>query len=259
MTEAVAVVTGGSSGIGLSVAKRLSHRMPVAIVARSAEKLAKAKSEIESSSRHAKVLAIVADVREPGDVKSAVNKVTRELGDVGVLINSAGIGGGGRTLEFPYEKWLEIINTNLNGTFLFTTEILRQSRMLEKRWGRIVNIASTGGKQGVVYAAAYCASKHGVVGFSKSLGLELAKTGVTVNAVCPGFVETEMAVRAREGYSRVWECTIDEAKLRIEQRIPMGRYVSPEEVADTVDFLAGPHAAAILGQAINVCGGLGNY
>jgi ketoreductase len=131
--------------------------------------------------------------------------------------------------------------------------------MLERRWGRVIHIASTGGKQGVMYAAAYSASKHGVVGFTKSLGLELAKTGVTVNAVCPGFVESSMAAGARQRYAAIWRCSEDDAKQRIEARIPLGRYVVPNEVTGLVRYLASPDSAAVLAQAFNVCGGLGTY
>ncbi len=127
--------------------------------------------------------------------------------------------------------------------------------------GRIINIASTGGKQGVIHGAPYSASKHGVVGFTKSLGLELARnhSGITVNAVCPGFVESEMAQRVREKYSKLWNTDAEETRRRVEDRIPIGRYIEPKEVAGMVAYLASPIAQSITAQAINVCGGLGNY
>jgi len=131
--------------------------------------------------------------------------------------------------------------------------------MLKQNWGRIINMASTGGKQGVQLAAAYTASKHGVVGFSKSLGLELAKTGVTVNAICPGFVETDLAKTARDNYARIWHVDSEEVLRRFEARIPIGRYVRPDEIAPMAVMLASDNSAAITAQAINVCGGLGNY
>jgi ketoreductase len=131
--------------------------------------------------------------------------------------------------------------------------------MRELGRGRIISIASTGGKQGVVHAAPYSASKHGVVGFTKALGLELAKTGITVNAVCPGFVETPMAEQVREHYAAIWGVDEAEAHARITTRVPIGRYVEPAEVAAMVEYLIGPGAAAVTAQALNVCGGLGNY
>lgn len=131
--------------------------------------------------------------------------------------------------------------------------------MLENGRGRIVNIASTGGKQGVVLGAPYSASKHGVVGFTKALGLELAKTGITVNAVCPGYVETPMAERVRAGYAAAWDTTTDAVLERFQAKIPLGRYTTPEEVAGLVGYLITEPAAPITAQALNVCGGLGNY
>ena len=115
-----------------------------------------------------------------------------QMGEINVLVNNAGRGGGGPTVSTPEKVWFDVIEVNLNGTYRMTLSAPARSGMLKQNWGRIINMASTGGKQGVQLAAAYTASKHGVVGFSKSLGLELAKTGVTVNAICPGFVETDL-------------------------------------------------------------------
>jgi ketoreductase len=131
--------------------------------------------------------------------------------------------------------------------------------MLERGHGRVISIASTGGKQGVVLGAPYTASKHGVVGFTKALGLELAKSGVTVNAVCPGYVETPMAQRVRAGYSQAWDISEQEVLDRFHAKIPLGRYSTPEEVAALVGYLVTDAAAPVTAQAINVCGGLGNY
>ena len=122
-----------------------------------------------------------------------------------------------------------------------------------------MNIASTAGKQGVVLGAPYSASKHGVVGFTKALGNELATTGITVNAVCPGYVETPMAQRVREHYAELWGTTESEAFNRITARVPINRYVQPKEVAAMVAYLITEDAAAVTAQALNVCGGLGNY
>jgi ketoreductase len=157
------------------------------------------------------------------------------------------------------ELWLNVMNTNLNGMFFVTREVLRLNLM--PNGGRIVNIASTGGKQGVIHGAPYCASKHGMVGFTKALGLELAKnrSGITVNAVCPGFVETEMAERVRHHYSKIWGTDQAETKRRVEERVPLGRYIEPEEVAAMVAYFLSPQAHGVTAQAFNVCGGLGNY
>jgi ketoreductase len=181
------------------------------------------------------------------------------LGGIDILVNNAGRGGGGPTLQTPDGLWFDVIDVNLHGTYRMTRAVLARSGMLQQKWGRIINMASTGGKQGVQLAAAYTASKHGVVGLSKSLGLELAKSGVTVNAICPGFVETDLAKTARVNYAKAWNTDAEDVLHRFEARIPIGRYVQPEEVAPLAVLLASDSAAAITAQAINVCGGLGNY
>lgn len=140
-----------------------------------------------------------------------------------------------------------------------TREVLTAGRMRDAKVGRVINIASTAGKQGVVLGAPYSASKHGVVGFTKALGNELAATGITVNAVCPGYVETPMAQRVRQGYAAAWDVSEDEVLTRFQAKIPLGRYSTPEEVAGLVGYLVTDAAASITAQAINVCGGLGNF
>jgi ketoreductase len=131
--------------------------------------------------------------------------------------------------------------------------------MTGRGWGRIISIASTGGKQGVAYAAPYSASKHGVIGLTKALGLELATSGITVNAVCPGYVETPMAVQVRQNYAAGFKISEEEVLKRFLAKIPLGRYSTPAEVAGLVGYLITDNAASITAQAINVCGGLGNY
>lgn len=152
-----------------------------------------------------------------------------------------------------------MLNANLNSVFLMTKRVLTLGGMLELESGRVINIASTGGKQGVVLGAPYSASKHGVVGFTKALGLELAKTGITVNAVCPGYVETPMAQRVREHYAQIWHETDEDVLRKFNAKIPLGRYSTPDEVAAMVEYLVGEDAAPVTAQALNVCGGLGNY
>jgi ketoreductase len=166
---------------------------------------------------------------------------------------------GAATTEIDDDLWFDVIAANLHSVFLVTKRVLTLGRMQELPSARIINMASTGGKQGVVHAAPYSASKHGVVGFSKALGLELARTGITVNAVCTGFVETPMAERVREHYSGIWGVDEQTVHDRITTRVPIGRYVEPSEVAGLVRYLVQDCAASVTAQAINVCGGLGNY
>jgi ketoreductase len=254
----VALVSGGTSGIGLEVARRLAHGgTRVYLCGRDAERLESTLTQLRADDLD--VAGTVCDVREPPAIKDLVRDCVAYYGQVDILVNNAGRGGGGPTKDLGDELWHDVIATNLTSVFLLTREVLTAGGMLAAGHGRIVNIASTGGKQGVMFAAPYSASKHGVVGFTKALGLELASTGVTVNAVCPGFVETPMAAHVREGFAGVWNVTVDEARSRITGRVPIGRYVEPREVAAMVEYLVSQDAAPITAQAINVCGGLGNY
>ena len=199
------------------------------------------------------------DISDSAEVDRFFEKMTTAGITFDVVVNCAGIEGGGKTEDISYSIWEKIIKTNLNSVFYVVKNVL--SKKLINTGGAIINIASTGGKQGVVFGAPYSASKHGVVGFSKSLGLELArrKMDITVNAVCPGFVETAMAERVRNNYARLNNISPEEVKKNIENRIPLGRYIHSDEVASLCVFLASEGARGITAQAINVCGGLGNY
>lgn len=257
-TSPVALVTGATSGIGLSIARHIAASgARTYVCARDAGRLADTVKSLQDEGFD--VDGTTCDVSKPEEIRQFVRAALDRYGPIDVLVNNAGRPGGGVTVEVPDDLWFDVINTNLNSVFLMTKEVLTTGGMLQRGRGRIVNIASTGGKQGVVFGAPYSASKHGVVGFTKALGLELARTGVTVNAVCPGFVETPMAERVREHYAGVWNVSTDEAFDRVTARVPMGRYVEPEEVAAMVDYLLSDGAAAVTAQALNVCGGLGNY
>ncbi|MEC4017663.1 SDR family NAD(P)-dependent oxidoreductase [Streptomyces sp. H27-D2] len=254
----VAFVTGATSGIGLAVTELLA-RQGVAVfgVARNEENVGTLVKRLREEGLEASGTAC--DVSSTDQVREAVAAAVREYGRVDILVNNAGRGGGGETAKLEEALWLDVIETNLNSVFRVTKEVLSSGGMLENAWGRVINIASTGGKQGVVFAAPYSASKHGVIGFTKAVGNELGKTGVTVNAVCPGYVETPMAQRVREGYAAHWGITEAAVLEKFEAKIPLGRYSTPEEVAGLVGYLASDTAASITAQALNVCGGLGNY
>lgn len=256
--DRVALITGATSGIGLATAWRLARSGHlVFICGRNRAAVDSTVGDMLNEGHQADGMAC--DVTDVAQVEQLIKTATDRFGPIAVLVNNAGRSGGGVTAGIPDELWFDVINVNLNSVFLVTKRVLADGGMLDRGHGRIINIASTGGKQGVVLGAPYSASKHGVVGFTKALGLELAKTGITVNAVCPGYVETRMARHVREIYAQIWKISEEEVLSKFNTKIPMGRYGRPEEVAAMVDYLASDEAAVVTAQAMNVCGGLGNY
>jgi ketoreductase len=229
----------------------------VYICARNADSVAAVVKDMQNDGRD--VAGMRCDVRSADDVRALVAAAVDTFGPVSILVNNAGRSGGGVTADIEDGVWYDVIETNLNSVFRVTREVLARGGMRDMGWGRIINIASTAGKQGVVLGAPYSASKHGVVGFTKALGLELAKTGITVNAVCPGYVETPLAQRVRQGYAAHWGTSEADVLSKFEAKIPLGRYAMPEEVASMVGYLITDSAAPVTAQAINVCGGLGNF
>ena len=251
-----ALITGGTSGIGLATAHELASRgLKVFLCARDGDRVAATVAKLRAEGFD--VAGTACDVRSEDDILRTAGEAGA-FGGVDILVNNAGRSGGGVTAQVADDLWQDVLATNLTSVFRMTKAVLNGG-MQDRGWGRIINIASTAGKQGVVYGAPYSASKHGVVGFTKALGLELAGTGVTVNAVCPGYVETPMAQRIRAGYAEHWEITEADVLAKFNGKIPLGRYSAPEEVAGLVGYLTTLTADTITAQAINVCGGLGNF
>ena len=247
----VALVTGGSRGIGLEVAKALGAAgHDVAVTARDTERAAAAVAEIEAHG--ARGFAVAMDVRNERDIDEALAAVGAVLGAPTVLVNNAGVASALPFLSITADAWDEALDVNARGAFLVTRACL--PAMLEAGWGRIVNVASTAALEGVPYAAHYAASKHALLGLTRSLALEVARKGITVNCVCPGFVDTEMTERSIENIVRATGRTPEQARKALEANSPAGRLIQPEEVGAAVVYLASDAAHGVNGAHIVVNG-----
>lgn len=242
----VALVTGGSRGIGRAIALRLAEEgcdVAVNYLASSA-----AADEVAGiiNRMGRRALAVKADVALPDEVESMVILAEEELGPIDILVNNAGIHKHHRSWEMSVEDWQRIIDVNLTGAYL-TTRLLGPE-MAQRGWGRVINISSVVAMSGTDHEAHYAASKAGMHGLTKSTALELSPRGVTVNAVAPGWIRTDMTGDAT-----------DEEMAEAKREIPLGRIGEPEEIASVVAYLASPDASYVTGQVLHVNGGMGLY
>lgn len=243
LEERVALVTGGSRGIGRAIAQSLASTGATVVVNYRGNQVAADETVASIEAAGGKAVAIQADVANAEDVDRLFKDVLERFGRIDILVNNAGITRDTLMLRMKDEDWDAVMDTNLRGLFLCTRAALRP--MTRARWGRIINITSVVGLMGNAGQANYAAAKAGIIGFSKSVAREIGSRSITVNAVAPGFIDTELTA--------VLSADMREALVK---QIPLGRLGTPEDVAGVVTFLASEYAAYITGQTFNSDGGM---
>ncbi len=247
-----AFITGASRGIGRAIALAFAREGAVlALGARSMDSLEKLAAEIEADG--GKAVPIQIDVGSGNSIADAQAAVGEKLGDIHIVVNNAGIARSVKVLDMDDEHWQSHLDINLTGTFRVTRAFL--PGLVAEGWGRVITIASTAGKVGFQSTAAYCASKHGVIGLTRALALEMASNNITVNAICPGFVNTDMTSEAARNIAQKTGGSEADALAWLKKLSPQNRFVEPEEIAAVAVMLASEEARGITGQAINIDGG----
>ena len=244
LDDKIAVVTGGSSGIGLATVEQLlGEGAKVAFCGRNTDRLDVAKRDLESRHDAARIFSAPCDVLDPVQVDRFRDGVVEQFGAADILINNAGITRDNILIRMKQEEWDEIIDTNLTSVFKMSKAVLRG--MMKKKAGRIISITSVVGAMGNSGQVNYASAKAGIMGFTKSLAREVGSRGITVNAVAPGFIQTDMT-----------EALLQEQKETLTSQIPMARLGTVEEIAQTVLFLAGDGGSYITAQTLHVNGGM---
>jgi len=254
LEKRLAFITGGGRGIGRAIAIAFAREgASVAVAARTVKQVRAVANEI-AKQFGIDALPLKCDVRQKEWVNEAFDKFRAHFGrGPDILVNNAGVAKSELFVKSDERMWELHLNTNLGGTFRCTRAALPE--MIERRWGRIINIASIAGKVGGPYISAYAASKHGVLGLTRSVALEVATNGITVNAICPGYVDTDMTSRGVENIVAKTGRAAAAALEAIKRMSPQNRLVTPEEVAALALLLASEEGRGINGQAINVDGG----
>ena len=244
-----ALITGGGRGIGRTIALAFAREgIRIAVAARTVVQVEQVAAEIGNEA-----IALVCDVADPASVERMFSELRERFGDADILVNNAGIAESATLVNTTDDLWHRHLSINLSGTFYCTRAAL--PAMLKNGWGRVINIASIAGKTGAPYIAAYSASKHGVLGLTRSVALEVGANGITVNAICPGYVDTEMVVRGVERITTRTGRSAEEALDSLKKMSPQNRLVTPEEVAAVALLLASDEGRGINGQGINIDGG----
>lgn len=254
LKDKLALITGGGRGIGRAIAFAFAEEgADIAVAARTMSQVESVAQEIGNQFK-VKAVPVVCDVSQVSSVEAMFRQVSELLGRApNILVNNAGIAESAPITKTDDELWHRHLAINLSGSFYCTRSAL--PAMLEQGWGRIINVASIAGKIGAPYIAAYSASKHGLLGLTRSTALEVAAKGITANAICPGYVDTEMTTRGVENITRKTGRSADEAMAAIRKMSPQDRLVTSEEVAALALLLASEEGGAINGQAINIDGG----
>lgn len=253
LRDRVALITGGGRGIGRAIAEAFARAgARVAVTARSSAELDEVAKKIENDGGRA--LSVAADLTQPNVPQKVVQRIASEIGPVEILVNNAGIGSSSNPKpisNFDDDFWELTLKINLTVPYLLSKAVL--PAMLSRHWGRIINVASINSRIGSFHGAAYAASKHGLLGLTRTLALEVAKEGITVNALCPGPVRTVMNDRRLAYDAQRRGISVQELEAGL---TPIGGRLDPEDIAPLALYLAGPEAHMVTGQAFNVCGGI---
>ena len=249
--EKVALVTGASRGIGRAIAEAyLEEGAKVALCARTVSELESLADAWNQKGRRA--LALECDVTSKESVAHAVGELESSWGKLHIVVNNAGISGRTPLTEDSAELWQRILDVNLTGSYNVTRAALD---LMSSGDGRIVNMSSVLGRFGVPGYTAYCTSKHGIIGFTRALALELAPRGITVNAICPGWVQTDMADKGIQETADVLGMSAVAFREQAIEGVPLKRFIDPPEIAKLALYLTSEEASAVTGQAYNICGG----